>query len=69
MAKITKIYDLQVDEQNKNDPKYIPMSKSFNTISFNAAKELIFDSINQSSGYTEPILHKKRLEFKSNKIN
>tara|TARA_Y100000741_G_scaffold329276_1_gene283097 strand:- start:2015 stop:4177 length:2163 start_codon:yes stop_codon:yes gene_type:complete len=58
-----------VDEQNKNDTNYIPMSKTFNTFAFNAAKDLIFNGKNQPSGYTEPILHKKRLEFKSKKIN
>ena len=58
-----------VDKQNIGDKKYIPMSPNYNTIAFEAAKELVFDGINQPSGYTEPILHKRRLEFKSkNKI-
>ena len=39
-----------------------------NSIAFKAAKELVFDGINQPSGYTEPILHKRRLEFKSQLI-
>ena len=54
-----------VDAQNRNDEKYIPMSDNENSIAFKAAKELVFDGINQPSGYTEPILHKRRLEFKS----
>ena len=53
-----------VDEQNANDKKYIPMSDNEKSIAFTAAKELVFDGINQPSGYTEPILHKRRLEFK-----
>ena len=58
-----------VDKQNIDDKNYIAMSPSYNTIAFQAAKDLIFDGINQPSGYTEPILHKRRLEFKSkNKI-
>ena len=56
-----------VDNQNKNDTKYIPMSKTFNTIAFNTAKELIFEGAKEPSGYTEPILHKRRLEIKSHK--
>ena len=42
-------------------------AENFDSISFKAAKELIFDGTEQPSGYTEPILHEKRLEYK--KIN
>ena len=41
------------------------MSPDYNSIAFQAAKELVFEGTNQPSGYTEPILHKRRLEFKS----
>ena len=58
-----------VDKQNIDDKNYIAMSPSYNTIAFKAAKDLIFDGINQPSGYTEPILHKRRLEFKSKNKN
>ncbi len=54
-----------VDKQNAGDEKYITMSGNENSIAFKTAKELVFDGINQPSGYTEPILHKRRLEFKS----
>ena len=54
-----------VDQQNKEDPNYIKMSPNYNSIAFQAAKELVFEGTNQPSGYTEPILHKRRLEFKS----
>ena len=54
-----------VDEQNANDVKYIPMTNNDNSIAFKAAKDLVFDGVNQPSGYTEPILHRRRLEFKS----
>ncbi len=53
-----------VDKQNINDTKYIPMTNNENSIAFKAAKDLVFDGLNQPSGYTEPILHRRRLEFK-----
>jgi malate synthase len=56
----------KVDEQNKNDPNYQKMSKDFdNSISFSTACDLVFKGRLQPSGYTEPLLHKKRLEKKA----
>ena len=55
-----------VDEQNKEDKKYIRMSDNFDTsIAFRAACDLIFKGKEQPSGYTEPLLHFNRLEKKS----
>ena len=34
-----------------------------------SAKELIFEGLTQPSGYTEPILHSKRLQFKKIETN
>jgi len=54
-----------VDQQNSSDQNYIPMCKNINqSIAFKAACDLVFEGKNQPSGYTEPILHKKRLEKK-----
>ena len=55
---------LVVDRQNADDPKYQPMSPGYNSIAFKAAKELVFKGLAQPSGYTEPILHAKRVEKK-----
>ena len=54
-----------VDEQNINDPNYIPMSPSFDGLAFKAAYNLVFEGKNQPSGYTEPILHETRLKLKN----
>lgn len=54
-----------VDQQNAGDDEYIAMAPDLaNSIAFDAAKELIFDGAIQPNGYTEPVLHKKRLEMK-----
>ena len=56
----------KVDEQNKNDPGYKKMSDNFEkSIAFSAACDLVFKGRVQPSGYTEPLLHQKRLEKKS----
>ena len=55
-----------VDDQNRDDPKYKKMSDDFEkSIAFSTACDLVFKGRNQPSGYTEPLLHKKRLEIKS----
>src|SRR5699024_1914126 len=54
-----------VDEQNAGDASYLRMTPHTDqSVAWQAARELIVEGTTQPSGYTEPILHRRRREFK-----
>ena len=63
MAAMKKMASV-VDGQNVDDKNYISMSPKFDTIAFKAACDLVFEGRIQPSGYTEPVLHKRRIQLK-----